>query len=174
MPGKKMRPMFYRWWQKWSIFSAHLNESISGIRVVKAFAQEDREIHRFDRKNDDLFRIGVSADRIWFGFFQTMITDNSSGTFPDELQHPPGAEVSAFPAIRQELIDASLSRPPVASRCRAMSSSAVMAAAAVVAVIKIATETKMRIPIITSLTRNRWIAARTVEDHSTLTDKMPF
>lgn len=76
---KKMRPMFYRWWQKWSMFSAHLNESISGIRVVKAFAQEDREIHRFDRKNDDLFRIGVSADRIWFGFFSTMILFTNVG-----------------------------------------------------------------------------------------------
>ena len=70
---KKMRPMFYQWWQKWSTFSAHLNESISGIRVVKAFAQEDREIDRFDGKNYDLFQIGMRADRIWFAFFSTMI-----------------------------------------------------------------------------------------------------
>jgi ATP-binding cassette subfamily B protein len=76
---KKMRPVFYRWWQKWSIFSAHLNESISGIRVVKAFAQEDREILRFDSKNDDLFRIGVRADRIWFAFFSTMILFTNMG-----------------------------------------------------------------------------------------------
>ncbi|MCK5329142.1 MAG: hypothetical protein KAR36_11090, partial [Candidatus Latescibacteria bacterium] len=76
---KKMRPVFYRWWQKWSIFSAHLNESISGIRVVKAFAQEDREIQRFDSKNNDLFHIGVRADRIWFAFFSTMILFTNMG-----------------------------------------------------------------------------------------------
>ena len=69
----RMRGVFYKWWQRWARFSAHLNESISGIRVVKAFAQEDREISRFDGRNQDLFNIGVRADRIWFAFFTTMI-----------------------------------------------------------------------------------------------------
>jgi ATP-binding cassette subfamily B protein len=69
----RMRGVFYKWWHGWARFSAHLNESISGIRVVKAFAQEDREISRFDGRNQDLFNIGVRADRIWFAFFTTMI-----------------------------------------------------------------------------------------------------
>ena len=36
----RMRRIWVRWHAKWSRLSSHLNESISGIRVVKAFAQE--------------------------------------------------------------------------------------------------------------------------------------
>jgi ATP-binding cassette subfamily B protein len=58
-----------RWGARWSRLSAHLNESIAGIRVVKAFAQEDRESERFDRRNHALRQISVSAERSWLVFF---------------------------------------------------------------------------------------------------------
>ena len=38
---KKMRPMWKRAWSKFEKLHAHINENLSGIPVVKAFAQED-------------------------------------------------------------------------------------------------------------------------------------
>ena len=61
---------YWRLWSvKWSRFSSHLNESITGIRLVKAFAQEERESVRFDRHNDELRQVNVTANRAWFIFF---------------------------------------------------------------------------------------------------------
>ena len=44
---KRMRPYFNKWDQAWSDIMAAVNEALSGIRVVKAFAQEAREIAAF-------------------------------------------------------------------------------------------------------------------------------
>lgn len=76
---RRMRRLFHRWWQRWSIFSAELNESLSGIRVTKAFAQEQAEIKKFDRRNEELLWAGVVADRTWFTFFATMNFFTSTG-----------------------------------------------------------------------------------------------
>ncbi|HHW10448.1 MAG TPA: ABC transporter ATP-binding protein [Firmicutes bacterium] len=69
---KHLRQSWYTWSQKWSNFSAYLNESITGIKVVKAFAQEVREISRLDQRNEAVCQIGTRADRLWFTFFTTM------------------------------------------------------------------------------------------------------
>ena len=69
----RMESYWRRWSAKWASLSAHLNESISGIRVVKAFAQEERENERFGERNRDLRRISVSAERSWLVFF--MVTN---------------------------------------------------------------------------------------------------
>lgn len=61
---------YWRLWSaKWGKFSSHLNESITGIRLVKAFAQEDRESTVFDRHNDELRQVNVSGNRAWFVFY---------------------------------------------------------------------------------------------------------
>ena len=44
---KRMRLYFNKWDQAWSDVMATVNETLSGIRVVKAFAQEVREIAAF-------------------------------------------------------------------------------------------------------------------------------
>ena len=69
---KRMRPIWIRWHAKWSRLSSHLNESISGIRVVKAFAQEDREAMRFNARNEELWSVSVTGERTWFIFFAVM------------------------------------------------------------------------------------------------------
>ena len=69
----RMESYWQRWSAKWGRLSSHLNESIRGIRVVKAFAQERREGQRFDRRNEDLRAVSVSAERVWVVFF--MITN---------------------------------------------------------------------------------------------------
>ena len=68
----RMRRIWVRWHAKWSRLSSHLNESISGIRVVKAFAQEDREAVRFNARNEELWSVSVSGERNWFIFFAVM------------------------------------------------------------------------------------------------------
>lgn len=74
-----------RYWRRWSVswgrFSAHLNESITGIRLVKAFAQEKREGIRFGQRNDELRRVSVTADRAAFVFFTVMNFLISFGVF---------------------------------------------------------------------------------------------
>ena len=77
----RMERYWRRWSIKWGRLSAHLNESITGIRLVKAFAQEKREGIRFGQRNDELRRASVSADRAAFVFFTVMNFLMSFGTF---------------------------------------------------------------------------------------------
>ena len=77
----RMERYWRRWSIKWGRFSAHLNESITGIRLVKAFAQEKREGIRFGQRNDELRQASVSADRAAFVFFTVMNFLISFGVF---------------------------------------------------------------------------------------------
>ncbi|MBI4531895.1 MAG: ABC transporter ATP-binding protein [Candidatus Latescibacteria bacterium] len=69
---KRMRRYFNKWWRAWSNLTARVNEALSGIRVVKAFAQEGREITEFEKRNTYLLRVGVQSERNWSIFFSTM------------------------------------------------------------------------------------------------------
>jgi len=77
----QLRRYWNRWHAKWSRLSTHLNESINGIRVVKAFAQEVREERRFNRRNDELRHASVTAERVWFIFYAVMNFIMSFGIF---------------------------------------------------------------------------------------------
>lgn len=61
----RIRNIFHRVWHRWAMLSAVLNDSLSGIRVVKGFAQERREVERFDVKSRDLFVVGMRAEQTW-------------------------------------------------------------------------------------------------------------
>ena len=65
---KPMSALFYRVGQRWSRFHVHLNEAMTGIRMVKAFAQEEREWAKFDERNRQLAESGIQADRRWYIF----------------------------------------------------------------------------------------------------------
>ena len=78
---KRMESDWQRFSAKWSRLSSHLNESIRGIRVVKAFAQERREGQRFDRRNTDLRDVSVTAERRWIVFWMITNFFMSSGVF---------------------------------------------------------------------------------------------
>lgn len=69
---KPVSQMFFRVGQKWARFHMHLNESLSGIRVVKAFAKEDDEFAKFQNRNHDLRDAGVRADTKWYTVFGYM------------------------------------------------------------------------------------------------------
>ena len=69
---KIIRRLAHRWMARWSVFTANLNETISGIRVVKAFAKETKEMEKFDREATELFRATFQVDKIYFSFFPAM------------------------------------------------------------------------------------------------------
>ena len=76
---KKMRPMWKRAWSKFEKLHAHINENLSGIRVVKAFAQEDREIIKFNQHNHAAMIAGIQADRVEPSFWAAMNFTGSIG-----------------------------------------------------------------------------------------------
>jgi len=52
--------------------NGHIEETISGIEVVKAFNHEERAIADFDAVNDQLFKVGLKA-QIWSGFLMPIM-----------------------------------------------------------------------------------------------------
>jgi ATP-binding cassette subfamily B protein len=60
----------------WSEMTSVLADTIPGIRVVKAFAQEQREIDRFGRSNERVLAANDRLNRIWavFGPTVTLLT----------------------------------------------------------------------------------------------------
>ncbi|MFH1569753.1 MAG: ABC transporter ATP-binding protein [Gemmatimonadota bacterium] len=76
-----LRRLWNRYHAKWSRFNIHLTESISSIRVVKAFAQERREEERFSRGNTELRDTVVLAERTWAIFSNVLNFIMSFGVF---------------------------------------------------------------------------------------------
>lgn len=60
---RKVVPKFrkYKWnaWAKRSRINSLINDTLTGMRIVKAFGREDSEIQRFDRANTDLYKASV-------------------------------------------------------------------------------------------------------------------
>jgi ATP-binding cassette, subfamily B, bacterial len=57
--------MFHRVSQKMARLHMHLNESLSGIRVVKAFVKEDDEHRRFVTRNHEWRDAAMTAEQTW-------------------------------------------------------------------------------------------------------------
>lgn len=63
---RRMRLAWSRVWHYWSRVSGVVGDAIPGIRVIKAFANEDREIARFDRRSDEYAEREIEANRLWW------------------------------------------------------------------------------------------------------------
>jgi len=61
---RTVKAAHYRVHVRWAQISGILNDSLSGIKVVKAFGQEGREIRRFDDTNTGLFSAGLDEAKI--------------------------------------------------------------------------------------------------------------
>ncbi|HIJ74861.1 MAG TPA: ABC transporter ATP-binding protein [Candidatus Hydrogenedentes bacterium] len=70
--GFYMHRIFLRCWRKWSDMTAVLSDTIPGVRVVKAFNQEQREKERFDRRNFDATRSFNKVHVTWTTFWPVM------------------------------------------------------------------------------------------------------
>lgn len=73
----KIRMGFARGSVAWSEMVNVLADTIPGIRVVKAFAQENREIDRFRQSNDHVLEANNRVNRLWAAFSPviTLLTD---------------------------------------------------------------------------------------------------
>lgn len=69
---KRVHPKHYRYWDSSSKQAGMLTGMLSGIRVVKAFAQEDREFERYNRISDYLRQSRIRVDYSTAAFSATM------------------------------------------------------------------------------------------------------
>ncbi|MBV9470501.1 MAG: ABC transporter ATP-binding protein, partial [Abitibacteriaceae bacterium] len=76
---KRISQLSHRVGQKWARFHMGLNETLSGIKVVKAFAQEDHENERFITRNRELRDAGIQVDSLWYSVFGVMSFFTSLG-----------------------------------------------------------------------------------------------
>ncbi len=76
---KRMRIYFRKWDQTWSDIMTTVNEVLSGIRVVKAFAQEAKEIAAFGIRNRKIRQLGIRTEINWEVFFATTTLLTSFG-----------------------------------------------------------------------------------------------
>jgi ATP-binding cassette subfamily B protein len=63
--GNTVRPMFKRIQEQMGVLSDIMQESMTGIRVVKAFAREPYELEKFDIGNDEWFDRRYTVIRTW-------------------------------------------------------------------------------------------------------------
>jgi len=66
---RRIRYQFHRMFHRWGLLNSVLSETLNGLRVVKVFAQEDREIGRFNYRSDNLKATGISVERTAAVFF---------------------------------------------------------------------------------------------------------
>ena len=71
--GESLNERFIRCWRKWSRVTDILSDTIPGIRVVKAFNQESREIVRFGKCNDDTTEEANAIHRVWTTFWPLLM-----------------------------------------------------------------------------------------------------
>jgi len=73
----RLRSGFQLGSRAWADMTSVLADAIPGIRVVKAFAQERREVERFRRANDRVLHANDRVNRLWsfFGPVITLLTD---------------------------------------------------------------------------------------------------
>ena len=61
----RMQRMFSRLWTYWSRMTAVVGDALPGVRVVKAFSNEKREIERFDRRSDEYTVREQEVNAVW-------------------------------------------------------------------------------------------------------------
>ena len=66
---RKMMKRYRRYWHIWSRVGGVLHDALAGIRVIRAFAQEDQEIERFNRRTSAVYeaevRLGTASNTFW-------------------------------------------------------------------------------------------------------------
>ena len=63
--GITMQRMFGRLWTYWARMTAVVGDSLPGIRVVKAFANEQKEVTRFDNRSNEYTDKEQEVNKVW-------------------------------------------------------------------------------------------------------------
>jgi ATP-binding cassette subfamily B protein len=56
---------FHKYYHKRAVLSALVNDSLTGIRVIKAFGQESLEVNKFNKKSSDYKDAGIELVKQW-------------------------------------------------------------------------------------------------------------
>jgi ABC-type multidrug transport system fused ATPase/permease subunit len=62
--GRRFRPLFRAVRQQMDVLNTRLEQNLRGARIVTAFAQERREVHRFDDENARVFDLNLTGARL--------------------------------------------------------------------------------------------------------------
>ena len=76
----RIRPVYRHVRARLGDINARLQDNLSGIQVIQAFAQEDRELERFAAESENYYRARVRGIRYWATFFPAMRFVASIGT----------------------------------------------------------------------------------------------
>ena len=76
----RIRPVYRRVRDRLGDINARLQDSLSGIQVIQAFGQEERELERFAAESEGYYRERVRGIRYWATFFPAMRFVASLGT----------------------------------------------------------------------------------------------
>ncbi len=71
--SRRMNRIFLRAWRKWSTLTGLVADTVGGVRVVKAFNQEDAERSRFGGRNDDVTGEFNKIHAIWTTFWPVLM-----------------------------------------------------------------------------------------------------
>jgi ATP-binding cassette subfamily B protein len=75
----KLQHGFHRGGRAWGAMTSVLADTIPGIRVVKAFAQEQREVERFERANTHVVEANDRVNSVWTFFWPMVVMLNQMG-----------------------------------------------------------------------------------------------
>jgi ATP-binding cassette subfamily B protein len=78
---RRIFAMFRRYFHANSRMTSTLADVLAGIRVVKAFAQEEREVQRFDQRVGAVYEAIVKAERTWATYFPFLTFLTTTGAF---------------------------------------------------------------------------------------------
>ncbi len=70
--GKRVRKVYRHYWRLLSSINSLLVSTISGVRVVKSFGQEPREVGRFEGRSNEFLETSLSASRLSVIYYPTM------------------------------------------------------------------------------------------------------
>jgi ATP-binding cassette subfamily B protein len=67
--SRHLKRLYLRAWRKWSAVTEVLSDTIPGMRVVKAFNQEGREVRRFNARNENALFEFNRLHSVWTRFW---------------------------------------------------------------------------------------------------------
>ncbi|MDI6617139.1 MAG: ABC transporter ATP-binding protein [Clostridiales bacterium] len=70
--AKKTRVLFKNQQEELGLLNGHIEETISGMQVIKAFNHEDKVIEQFKDINTKLYGVGLKA-QVWSGFLMPLM-----------------------------------------------------------------------------------------------------
>ena len=76
----RLKKRWHRYWHMWSRVGAVLHDSLAGVRVVRAFAQEDQEMERFNKRVNAVYTADAQVASASATFWPTIGLMNNIST----------------------------------------------------------------------------------------------